>query len=69
MPKPESEPICPPKEEARIRAGIEADPDTLELDGASRRVGASRTHRHSVDAGGWTEPALSGTLKSLNIRL
>ena len=31
-PKPESEPICPPKEEARIRAGIEADPDTLELD-------------------------------------
>ena len=32
MPKPESEPICPPKEEARIRTGIEADPDTLELD-------------------------------------
>ena len=32
-PKPESEPICPPmKEEARIRADIEADPDTLELD-------------------------------------
>ena len=32
-PKPESEPICPSmKEEASIRAGIEADPDTLELD-------------------------------------
>ena len=52
MPKPESEPIrSPMKEEARIRVGIEADPDTLELDDgwfAKARL-ASEAHPRIVE--------------------
>ena len=52
MPKPESEPIRPSiKEEARIRTGIEADPDTLELDDEwfAKARPASETHPHIVE--------------------
>ena len=52
MPKPESEPIrLSMKEEARIRTGIEADPDTLELDDEwfAKARPASETHPHIVE--------------------
>ena len=52
MPKPESEPIRPSmKEEAGIRTGIEADPDTLDLDGEwfAKARSASETHPHIVE--------------------
>ena len=52
MPKPESEPICPSmKEEARIRPGVEADPDTLELDDEwfEKARPASETHPRIVE--------------------